>query len=173
MTGVIGSGSSCDVAEGILLMAVETSPALPGTDVATVSGPARIRTWGSRSALAAGIGVGRVLVGVSFLSSPVAGLRLIGLDTATAARVTWLTRTAGIRDVALGAGMLFAAATGGDDGPWLIAGAGCDAVDAAVTAIAARDGRVARVRGMLVAAGAAATALVATAALILPRRRPS
>lgn len=154
-------------------MAVETTAGRPDYDVAIVSGNSRNPTWRSRGALAAGIGAGRVLIGVSFLSSPVTGLRLIGLDTATASRVTWLARTAGIRDVALGAGTLYAAATDRDDGPWLIAGAACDAVDAAVTAIAARDGRVARVRGLMVAGGAAASVVVAAAALTPPRRRAS
>ena len=122
--------------------------------------------------IAAGIGGGRIAIGVSFLSSPVTFLRLIGLDTASATRVTWLARIAAIRDVVLGAGTLFAAVTGRDDTSWLLAGAACDAVDAVVTGAAAREGRVDRFRGALVTAGAVASAAAGVAALATGRSRP-
>lgn len=120
--------------------------------------------------IAAGIGAGRVAIGVSFLSAPVAGLRLMGLDTATAGRVAWLARTAGIRDVALGVGTLATLTARRDETAWLLAGAGCDAVDATVMGAAARDGRIDRLRGALVSAGAAAT-VVATVFTVVAARR--
>ena len=123
--------------------------------------------------IAAGIGSARVAIGVSFLSSPVTFLRLVGLDTATATRVTWLARTAGIRDVALGVGTLVASATGRDDTPWLLAGAACDAVDAVVTSAAARDRRIDRFRASLVTAGAVASVVASGAALAIGRRGSS
>ena len=122
--------------------------------------------------IAAGIGGGRIAIGVSFLSSPVTFLRLIGLDTASATRVTWLARIAGIRDVVLGGGTLFAAVTGRDDTSWLLAGVVCDAVDAVVTGAAAHEGRVDRFRGPLVTAGAVASAVAGVAALAAGRSRP-
>ena len=119
--------------------------------------------------IAAGIGGGRIAIGVSFLSSPVTFLRLIGLDTASATRVTWLARTAGVRDVALGLGTLVAAVTGRDGTSWLLAGAACDAVDAVVIGAAAREGRISRFRGALVTAGAVASVAVGVAALAAGR----
>jgi hypothetical protein len=122
--------------------------------------------------IAAGIGGGRIAIGVSFLSSPVTFLRLIGLDTASATRVTWLARIAGVRDVVLGAGTLFAAVTGRDDTSWLLAGAAVDAVDAVVTGAAAREGRIGRFRGALMALGGVASAAAGVAALATGRSRP-
>ena len=122
--------------------------------------------------IAAGIGGGRIAIGVSFLSSPVTFLRLIGLDTASATRVTWLARIAGVRDVVLGAGTVFATVTGRDDTSWLLAGATCDAVDAVVTGAAAREGRIGRFRGALVTAGAVASAAAGVVVLATGRSRP-
>ena len=121
--------------------------------------------------IAAGIGGGRIAIGVSFLSSPVTFLRLIGLDTASATRVTWLARTAGVRDVVLGVGTLVAAVTGRNDISWLLAGAACDAVDAVVTGAAAREGRISRIRGALVTVGAVASVAAGVAALAAGRSR--
>src|SRR5204863_7741313 len=75
--------------------------------------------------IAAGIGGGRIAIGVSFLSFPVTFLRLIGLDTASATRMTWLARIAGVRDVVLGAGTQVGGGTGRDDASWLAPGAPC------------------------------------------------
>ena len=122
--------------------------------------------------IAAGIGGGRIAIGVSFLSSPVRFLRMIGLDTASATRVTWLARTAGVRDVVLGVGTLVVAVTGRSDTSWLLAGAACDAVDALVTGAAAREGRISRVRGALVTAGAVASVAAGIAAFAAGRSRP-
>ena len=135
------------------------------------STPSRVDHLPANRLIAAGIGSSRIAIGVSFLSSPVTFLRLIGLDTASATRVTWLARTAGVRDVVLGVGTVVAAVTGQDDTSWLLAGAACDAVDAVVTGAAAREGRISRTRGALVAAGAVASVVAGVAALA-GRSRP-
>ena len=139
---------------------------------AIASTPSRVDHLPANRLIAAGIGGGRIAIGVSFLSSPITFLRLIGLDTASAARVTWLARIAGIRDVVLGAGTLVASVTGGDETSWLLAGAACDAVDAVVTGVAARDRRIGRFRGALVTAGAIASAAAGVAAFATCRPRP-
>ena len=50
------------------------------------------------------VGAGRVAIGAVFLAAPVTSVRLLGLDTATAARITWLARMTAVRDTVLGAG---------------------------------------------------------------------
>jgi hypothetical protein len=177
MTGLIGSDACCDLAEEMAAVTA-TSPDLTiASDDADRSVIAFTRTWVDRlpsnRVIAAGIGGGRIAIGVSFLSSPVTFLRLMGLDTATASRVTWLARTAGIRDVALGVGTVTATVTGRDDTTWLLAGAACDAVDAVITGAAAREGRIGRLRGGLVAAGAVGSVVAAVAALAIGRSGPA
>jgi hypothetical protein len=108
------------------------------------------------------LAVGRVAFAAVFLAAPVPGVRLLGTDTATAQRVSWLTRMMAVRDGALGVGALNAARSG-DPRPWLIAGAVSDAVDAVVIAGALKSGRVKGIVPKLVAPGAllvAATGLI-------------
>ncbi|MEO8889029.1 MAG: hypothetical protein ABI429_07030 [Jatrophihabitantaceae bacterium] len=102
----------------------------------------------SPRAIARSIGVGRVLLGGGFLLAPVASTRLLGVDTATAKRVSFLARMMAARDLAIGAGT--AASSTGDRNPagWLLAGALADATDAVVIAGALKDGRA---RGPLAA----------------------
>ncbi|MDP9094852.1 MAG: hypothetical protein M3N95_18420 [Actinomycetota bacterium] len=106
------------------------------------------------------IGVGRTLIGASFLAAPVTALRVLGVDSATAARTSWLSRMTAARDGVLGAGTLMSAATGRGAAPWLVAGAVADVADAAVIAAAVRSRRLGGVvaLGMVGAAGAAAAA---------------
>ena len=105
--------------------------------------------------------------------APVVFVRLLGADTATAQRVTWLTRMLAVRDGALGVGTAAAARSGGSSG-WLIGGAVSDAVDAAVIAAALKQGRL---RGVIPAAtvvgaaGAAALGFVTAARLRRAGRR--
>jgi hypothetical protein len=108
------------------------------------------------------LAIGRVAFAAVFLAAPVPGVRLLGTDTATAQRVSWLTRMMAVRDGALGVGALNAT-RGGDPRPWLIAGAVSDAVDAVVIAGALKSGRVKGIVPNLVAPGAL---LVAAAGLI-------
>jgi hypothetical protein len=119
------------------------------------------------------LGLGRLAVGGAFLAFPVGSVRLLGVDSAAAARMSWLARMAAVRDLALGAGVLSAAVTHRSRVPALLASALVDAADAALIALAARDARVDRVRGIAMAAGAAAAsgAGIAAAADVLTRRR--
>lgn len=87
------------------------------------------------------IGAGRLGLATLYTAAPVVGVRALGTDTATARRVTWMTRMLAARDAALGVGTLLAARRG-DPTPWLLAGAACDAADAAAIAGALRKGRI-------------------------------
>jgi len=115
------------------------------------------------------LAVGRVLFAAAFLAAPVPAARLLGADTATAQRVSWLTRMMAVRDGALGAGAL-SAARGGDPGLWLIGGAVSDAVDAMVLAGALKQGRIKGVVPTLVVPGAALAAATGVAAALRARR---
>jgi hypothetical protein len=119
------------------------------------------------------LGAGRLAVGGAFLAFPVASVRLLGVDGASAARMSWLARMAAARDLALGVGVLGAAVTQRGRVPALLATALVDAADAALIAVATRDARVDRVRGSAVAAGAAGAACagIVAAADLLRRRR--
>jgi hypothetical protein len=109
------------------------------------------------------LGLGRVGLGAAFLAFPVGSVRLLGIDSASAARMAWLARLAAARDVALGAGVLGAAVTHRGRVSALVATSLCDAADAAVVAAAAREQRVDRLRGYAMAGGAAAAALAGLA----------
>jgi hypothetical protein len=115
---------------------------------------------GHRSARSLGIavGAGRLAIGCAVLAGPVVSMRLLGVDTATANRVVWLARMAGVRDVALGAGTMGGAAARRGQTSWLLAGALTDAGDALAVGLAVRSGRMDRTRGYLVAASAVAGA---------------
>jgi hypothetical protein len=104
--------------------------------------------------VALAIGAGRVMLGSAFLAFPTFSVRILGLDTATAKRVRFLARMLAARDIGIGSGTL-AACPGAGAAPWLLAGAGADAVDAAALAAAIRQGS---------ARGPAAVGLVAGAA---------
>jgi hypothetical protein len=127
--------------------------------MAADSVPADGRFLPPAQALGTGIGAARVVAGISFLVAPVTSVRVLGMDTATAKRVTHLARMAAVRDIALGAGAL-AGLGRGAGGAWLLAGAGTDAADAVLIATALRTGKA---RGP-VAAGIAIGALASAAA---------
>lgn len=112
------------------------------------------------SALGGQLGAGRTLMAAAILAAPVAAARLLGADTATARRVTWLTRMMGVRDAALGVGALASARRGRGAAGWLLGGAVSDAVDAVVLAGAIKQGRIRGVVPSAIVAGAAATAAV-------------
>jgi hypothetical protein len=106
------------------------------------------------------VGVGRTVVGAVFLAAPVASVRILGLDTATAARVTWLARMAAVRDVAIGLGTLDSVGRNRGARTWLAAGAAADLADAVVIGAALRSGRAKGVAAAGIVAGAAAAAVV-------------
>jgi hypothetical protein len=122
-------------------------------------------------AMALQIAAGRAVIAASILASPVRSARMLGADTATAQRVTWLTRMMGVRDGAIGVGGVAAIRSkGGASGPWLLAGAASDAVDALVLAGALKRGRVKGiVPTAIVPLAAGAAALGAVTALRLRR----
>jgi hypothetical protein len=107
--------------------------------------------------LARSIGLGRLLAGGGFLLAPVASTRALGLDTATAKRVSFLAQMMAARDVVIGAGTAASGRGTGRPGAWLLAGAVADATDAVVIAGALKAGRA---RGP-VAAGVVGIAAVA------------
>jgi hypothetical protein len=116
------------------------------------------------------IGAGRVAFGVAFAAAPAAGVRLMGTDTATARRVTWVSRMVAARDTALGLGTL-AAARNGDAAPWLLAGALADAGDALAVTASLRQGRVGGPGAWLIAVGGLPLAALGAAAAWGLRRR--
>jgi hypothetical protein len=126
-------------------------------------GPSRLP---SARTIGLSVGAGRLAIGAIFLLAPVPSVRLLGLDTATAARITWLARMTAGRDGVLGAGTLMSAARRDGAGAWLLAGAVSDAVDAAVLVAALREGKVRGWRAQFVTAGAIAAAVVATGAAV-------
>jgi hypothetical protein len=106
----------------------------------------------------------RVGIGAAMLARPELLPRTLGVDAGTAARVSWLVRMLGAREVALGAGTL-AAARRGDARDWILAEAVSDAVDALAFAGAAERGHANPVYGALFAATAATSAASCVAAL--------
>lgn len=120
--------------------------------------------------IATAIGAGRVAIGAAFLAAPVFSVRVLGVDTATAKRITFLARMAAARDIAIGAGTLAHARSA--SGPaWLLAGAAADAADAVVIAAAVKDGSAHGVPAVGIVAGAAGGAALAGYAAWALRRR--
>jgi hypothetical protein len=120
--------------------------------------------------IALSIGVGRVVIGAVFLAAPVVSVRMLGMDTATAKRITFLARMAAARDIGLGVGTLDAGPTAAAV-PWLLAGAAADAVDAAAIAGAIRHGTARGISATGIVVGAAATAGVGVWAALGLRRQ--
>lgn len=85
--------------------------------------------------------MGRLLLGGGFLVAPVASTRVLGVDTATAKRVSFLAQMMAARDMAIGAGTAASSTGGRNPAGWLLAGAVADATDAVVIAGALRSGR--------------------------------
>ena len=108
------------------------------------------------------VAAGRVALGVVMVARPDLLPRLLGVDSGTAGRMSWLGRMFGAREVALGAGLL---AVGPErEREWLLGAALCDAVDAVAFAEAARRGVVRRALAgtfVVTAASAAGTEVAA------------
>jgi hypothetical protein len=117
------------------------------------------------------IAAGRAAFATGILAAPVLSARLLGADTATAQRVSWLTRMMGIRDGALGVGGVLAARGGGSSAAvWLLGGAASDAVDAVVLAGALKQGRVKGIVPAAIVPLAAATAAAGVLTALRLRR---
>lgn len=124
--------------------------------------------------LARQIGLARAGLGASLLAAPVPVIRLVGIDTATARRMAWVTRLAAARDLALGLGTVAAvrdAGAGRDAARWLAIGAAADLADTAILTAALRAGRFGRIRGSVMIAAAVGGAALGAAAAITVRRR--
>jgi hypothetical protein len=107
------------------------------------------------------LGAGRIALGGAFLASPKLSVRVLGLDSATAGRVTWLARMTAGRDIALGVGTLVSSVRGAPSAAgWVVAGAAADAVDAVVIAQGVQDRRLGGIGAVGLVGGAAAAALV-------------
>ncbi|GAC1443799.1 MAG: hypothetical protein NVS3B26_06570 [Mycobacteriales bacterium] len=104
------------------------------------------------------LSVARAAAGISMIATPRMLPTALGVDSATATRMTWTTQMLGAREVALGAGT-WASLRNGDRRAtrlWLLAGLLSDAVDALAIGAAVRRGRVSRVTGGAVVAIAGA-----------------
>ena len=123
--------------------------------------------------IATQIAAGRTLIAASILAAPVVSARALGTDTATAQRVSWLTRMTGIRDGAIGLGGVLAARNGRASAaaPWLLAGAASDLVDTVVIAKALREGRIKGVLPTLTVPVAALTAVAGAVTAIRLRSK--
>jgi hypothetical protein len=112
----------------------------------------------SKRATAIAIGAGRTGLGVAFLLRPEQSTRLLGLDSISARRVSWLARMTAIRDIALGVGTTVSTVAGRDASLWLLGGAVSDAVDALAIGEAVRSARLPATKAapmVVLAAGAA------------------
>lgn len=116
------------------------------------------------------IGAGRIAIGAVFFAAPVTALRIVGADSATAQRVSWLSRMTAARDTVLGVGTLQSVHAGRGSG-WLLAGAVADAVDAAAVASAVRDRRAGGIGAFGMIGGAAAASAIGVWAALAARRR--
>ena len=126
--------------------------------------PSRART------ISRAIGVGRLVIGSTLLLAPVLSVRMLGTDSATAKRMSFLARTTAARDIGLGLGTLL----GGGDREralWLGVGAAADAADAVVIAAAMRQGTTRGALAVGIVAGAAAVAAAGFWAALGLRRR--
>ena len=113
------------------------------------------------------LGLVRAGAGVTMLAQPTVLPRLLGADSATATRVTWVTQMLGAREVALGLGAFVALRRGGPAArTWLVAGALADSIDAVAVSAAIARGRASRVTG----AGVVVTAALAAATQLLALR---
>ena len=112
------------------------------------------------NAMARQIAAGRSVIAAAIMAAPVMTVRFAGTDTATARRVSWLTRMMAIRDGAIGVGGVLAARRGGNVAPWLLAGAVSDAVDAVALAGALRGGQAKGIAARLTVPLAGGTAIV-------------
>ena len=111
------------------------------------------------------LALGRAAAGTAMLARPTLLPRLLGVDSAAAARMSWGTQMLGAREVALGLGA-FVALRRDERGArlWLLAGVLSDAVDALAIGSAAARGSVSKVTGLgvvAVASGAVYAQLVA------------
>ena len=118
------------------------------------------------------IGAGRTGIGLAFAINPTQSMRFLGVDTATARRLAWLAQMTAARDIALGLGTLTSTITGRGSAAWLLAGAACDAADAAAISAACYRKDVTPIVAAAVVAAAAAASATAVSEVLRGRRQP-
>ena len=111
----------------------------------------------------------RAALGVSMLARPDLLAKSLGADSTTAARLSWITRMLGARELALGAGTLLASRRGKDTREWAYAQLVSDAIDALAVGAALARGHVRAVPAAAVVAAAAGGGATGVAALGEPR----
>ena len=113
------------------------------------------------------VAVGRLTAGAVLLTRPQLLPRLVGIDSATAGRTSWLVQMLGAREIALGLGTLHELRRGDTRASrlWLTAGLISDATDALVVAAAVRRGRMSRSGLLSVAVAASAVVIQGRAVL--------
>ncbi|HSV67312.1 MAG TPA: hypothetical protein VLJ59_15565 [Mycobacteriales bacterium] len=111
----------------------------------------------------------RTAIGLTLLARPETLARTLRVDAGTVQRTGWLTRMLAARELALGAGTLFALTRGGPARPWLAACAAVDAVDAGAMATAIRKHQVWVPLALLGAGGATSSVALHLAAVSLER----
>ena len=120
------------------------------------------RDWLAGALSVERLSLARAAVGANMITQPRTLARVLGVDSAAAARTSWATQMLGAREVALGVGT-FVALRRPDTRParlWLLAGLFSDAVDALAVGAAVARGRVSKVTGPVVV-GIAGTAVYA------------
>ena len=112
------------------------------------------------------LSIGRAAAGVSMVARPRLLPTSLGVDSAAATRMSWVTQMLGAREIALGLGTLVAARKGDERAArlWLYGGLLSDTVDLLAVGAAVVQGRVSRPAGtalVSVAGGAVYTQLTA------------
>ena len=120
---------------------------------------ARLRRLAGAATRPSSLALVRTGVGAVMLAAPQLLPQVLGVEAAARRRTSWLVQMLGVREVALGAGVL-AARSGRDAGAWSLAGSACDVVDALVVGAAVRRGVVSQSWGSAVAASALAAGAV-------------
>ncbi len=107
------------------------------------------------------LAVARAGIGVTMIARPRLVPGVLGVDSATSARMGWSTQMLGAREVALGVGAVVALRS--SDRPaarlWLAAGVLCDTADALAIGAAMLSGRLSKPMGSVIAASALGAAL--------------
>lgn len=118
--------------------------------------------------LAAGLGLALLVFGVAPTLAPKTFAKLFAFATPDAETASMM-RSVGVRDMAMGAGLLAAAASGGAYAPWLLARALADGGDTVSVSIAIAQGQ--RQPRFILLGGMALAAAIADATLWALARR--
>ena len=122
----------------------------------------RVQQWSVAATAPASLATVRTGIGAVMLVAPALLPQVLGVDAAARARTSWLVQMLGVREVAMGAGVL-AADRSGAARAWAVAGSACDVVDALAVGAAVRRGAVARTWGSAVAVSTLAAGLTGLA----------